>query len=295
MEGRRRLGSATGQASPEWVALLFLVAFLVLTLLVALRGHLPGASLVRLIADRILCAARLEGHCNTDDALVAAYGERMAHLIRSHAPSIAYESGMAALPVDFRSCRDTECSVGTTEGIVTTSIDGEPVTAFVHVIERGGATYLQYWLYYPDSATLRHIPVAGRRGYHRDDWESYQVRIADESVDARASSHHGYNHRGGNLSWGSDAGIGPVRGAVERTGLRRRGGWGKATGWLYVSGGSHAGRAKSFPVFRRLTPSAAVRLVPLEPIAAGKGRESFAVSPPWLKQVWSEPEAAGTS
>jgi hypothetical protein len=34
-----------------------------------------------------------------------------------------------------------------------------------------------YWLYYPNSATLRHVPVAGIRGFHRDDGESFQVRV----------------------------------------------------------------------------------------------------------------------
>ena len=153
--------------APSGSRSLFLVAFLALALLAAVRGHLPGASLARLIADRILCAARLDGHCNSDEELAAAYGHRLAGLVRKHAPSIAYENGMAALPVDFRSCRDTACSAGAAEGIVTASLDGEPVTAFVHVVEHGGATYLQYWLYYPDSATLRGVPVAGRRDFTR--------------------------------------------------------------------------------------------------------------------------------
>jgi hypothetical protein len=154
------------------MALLLLAAFVALALFAALRGHLPGASLARLIADRILCAARVEGHCNSDAELVAAYGEETAKLVRAHAPTIAYEDGMAALPVDFRSCREPACSVGAPRGVVTASYDGQPVTAFVHVVQRGGATtYIQYWLYYPDSATLRHVPVAGSRGYHSDDWE----------------------------------------------------------------------------------------------------------------------------
>jgi hypothetical protein len=43
----------------------------------------------------------------------------------------------------------------------------------------------------------------------------------------------------------------------------------------------------------RYTPGRRVHLVPLEPIA-DDGAE-FAISAPWLKQVWLDPEAAGTS
>ena len=95
---------------------------------------------------------------------------------------------MRALPVDFRRCRAARCSNGRGEGIVTRSGSGEPVVAFVHVVDcrrrrvrepsepdctgsRAGNLYLQYWTYYPDSSTLRGMPVAGQRGYHRDDWE----------------------------------------------------------------------------------------------------------------------------
>ena len=159
---------------------------------------------------------------------------------------------------------------------------------------RGGNLYLQYWLYYPDSATLRGIPVAGERGYHADDWESVQVRIGEDGgVEQRASSHHGYNYRGDEANLASDAGLDAIRDLNEALGARADNGWGPETRVLVVSGGSHAGNLGDDPGPRH-TPAADVHLVPLEPIAAAD-RTAFAVSPPWLKQVWLDPEAEGTS
>ncbi|HEX5712252.1 MAG TPA: hypothetical protein VFX85_02940 [Solirubrobacterales bacterium] len=187
------------------------------------------------------------------------------------------------------------------------------MTAFVHVVDcregeaafaeaegadcsgsRAGNLYVQYWLYYPDSATLREVPVAGEKGFHRDDWESVQVRVgSDGEVDARASSHHGYNHGLSALNWGSDAGFDPVRNVTEAVGARVVNGWGPETRMLLVSGGSHAGNVGGIPDADRFTPGGRVQLIPLEPIAAGD-RSTFAVAPPWLKQVWRDPEAEGT-
>ena len=172
---------------------------------------------------------------------------------------------MRALPVDFRRCRETACADGAGGGGGLEVGAGEPVVAFVHVIDcregappdpggadcRGageGNLYLQYWFYYPDSATLRGVPVAGERGFHRDDWESLQVRIGpDGEAHARASSHHGYNYEQGAANWGSDAGWGPLKDVSETIGARPPGGWGPETGWLFVSGGSHAGNARGTP------------------------------------------------
>jgi hypothetical protein len=169
------------------------------------------------------------------------------------------------------------------------------VTAFVHVVDRrpDGYLYIQYWLYYADSATLRGIPVVGSEGYHRDDWESVQVRIGpDGEVEERASSHNGYNYRLGEANWASDAGIGPVKSISEAIGTRADNGWGPETHLLLVSGGSHAGNLGD-DRGGRFTPAGQVHLVPLEPIASADSSR-FAISPPWLKQVWRDPEAEGT-
>lgn len=279
----------------EWVALLLVVALL-LAALVAVGVRVPGAPLARALASRILCAAALAGGCGDRPRLIAAYGTEVGKLVREHMPMLAFEEGSRALPVDFRRCRAPTCADGSARGLVHRSDERLPVTAFTHVIDRreeGGPLYIQYWLYYADSATLRRIPVVGRAGYHPDDWESVQIRIGpDGRVDQRASSHGGYNYASGAVNWGSDAGFAPLRRAAEAVG-REPNGWGPETGLLLVSGGSHAGNAAGIPDVDRYTPGRRVHLIPLEAIAATAGW-AFAVSPPWRKRVWSDPEAEGT-
>ena len=305
-----------GQGTVEWIALLSLLALL-FAALVAAGLRLPVASLARSLAARIVCAVSLSDACREAPQLVAAYGEELAALVRRHAPGLAYEHGMHALPVDFRRCRSSACGDGPGEGVVARSSRGEPVVAFVHVVDcrepavarttrlggdcsdaRRGNLYLQYWTYYADSATLRGVPVAGRRGYHRDDWEGTQFRIGpDGGVAQRASSHRGYNCQQGAANWGSDAGIAVLGDAAEAVGARPAGGWCEASRWLFVSGGSHAGNVRGeAQKVGRITPGDRIRLIPLEPIAAGDaGRFSFAVTAPWTKVVWRDPEAEGTS
>lgn len=292
---RRRVGERErGQSTIEWTALLLVVALL-FAVLAAAGLRMPGAALAEGIASRILCGVALVEGCSDRSALADAYGEEVGRLVRRHMPTLAFEDGSRAAPIDWRRCRSTACGDGPGEGKVTSSDAGMPVTAFVHVVDRRpeGALYLQYWLYYADSATLRGIPIAGEKGYHRDDWESVQVRIGvDGDVDQRASSHHGYNYRGDEANDASDAGIGIVRELDEAIGVRADNGWGPETGVLLVSGGSHAGNLGE-DRGTRFTPGSRVHLVPLEPIAASD-RTPFAISPPWLKDVWRDPEASGT-
>jgi hypothetical protein len=159
---------------------------------------------------------------------------------------------------------------------------------------RAGNLYLQYWTYYADSATLRDIPIVGEAGYHPDDWEGVQIRIGpDGQADERASSHEGYNYARSIANWGSDAGLDPLRDAAEALGARAENGWGPETHLLLVSGGSHAGNAIGIPHIDRYTPGRRVHLIPLEPIAE-TNPSTFAISPPWLKKVWRDPEASGT-
>jgi hypothetical protein len=251
--------------------------------------------------------------CGDEPVLIAAYGTEVGKLVREHMPAIFFERGSRALPVDFRRCRSVRCGDGGARGVVHRTDAGLPVTAFVHVIDcrtsaaeyaeaagadcsgsRAGNLYIQYWLYYADSATLRGVPVVGRLGYHEDDWESVQIRIgSDGSTAERASSHAGYNHEQGTDNWGSDAGIGALNAVVEAVGARSRNGWGSETHALLVSGGSHAGNADGIPHADRLAPGRRVHLVPLEPIAA-RSAARFAVRPPWRKRAWRDPEAGGT-
>lgn len=292
--------SERGQGTVEWIGTVLVVSILMLAM-VAAGVRVPGASLARALADRVLCAAALADSCGDEPALIAAYGTEVGKLLRRHMPTLAFEEGSRALPVDFRRCRSPRCSDAEGEGVVHETDAGLPVTAFVHVIdcregeaaqaeaagadcsgERAGDLYVQYWTYYPDSATLRGVPVAGEKGYHADDWESVQLRFdSDGDVDQRASSHHGYNYLRSKGNWGSDAGV------VSHDG------WGPETRLLYVSGGSHAGNAAGFGEIDRFAPGRRVHLVPLEQIA-GTSPARFAVSPPWLKKVWFDPEYAGT-
>jgi len=315
------------------------------------------------IGQRIICAVRLSYGCRSDPQLAGPYGE-LAAQVRENAPRVVYERGMTALPVDFRDCRSPNCSDGPETGRVSRSLAGRHAAAFTHVIdcrdpaearapgydcsgERSGRVYIQYWTYYGDSATSRGTPILGTAGYHKDDWESYQVRInPDGAVDARASSHNGYNGSDNPaVDWASDAAgklplASRIRDATEGLGIRDERGWTHSEGTLYVSGGSHAGHATAGSLGRELarllaggrialdgerprgplaaerarhrqevlanrlndalfgpgartTPRGSLKLIPIETLAH-LDSYSFAITPPWRKRVYFDPEDAGT-
>src|SRR5919108_2984196 len=142
-----------GQATIEWRGLLLAVS-LALAGLAAGVGRVDGRSFGGFLAHRVVCA--LKSGCDDGErALARAYGERDARLLREHAPGIVYEPGEAQLPVDWRACRSRRCADAPDdrELDVHRSHAGSPATAFTRVVRAGGATYLQYWLYYPDSNT----------------------------------------------------------------------------------------------------------------------------------------------
>jgi hypothetical protein len=297
----------------EWVGVLCVVGLLVAGL-VAAGVRVPGTTVAQAVASRILCAAALVDDCGDEPALIAVYGTEVGGLVRRHMPSLLFERGSRAVPIDFRRCRSTACGDAAEHGYVSRSETGLPVSAFVHVVDcrpdavaqteaegancqgsRANNLYIQYWTYYADSATFRGVPIAGEAGFHPDDWEGVQVRIRpDGSVNERASSHEGYNQRPGPVGgWASDAGIDFVKNATEALGLRSDNGWGPETHLLIVSGGSHAGNTAGIPRIERLTPRNRVHLIPFEPIAA-TSEAHFAISAPWRKKVWRDPEAEGT-
>jgi hypothetical protein len=301
-----------GQTTVEWIGLIAVVALLLIGL-VAVGVRVPGAALARGIASRMLCAVSMADGCGDEPTLIATYGTEIGKLVRRHMPTIFFERGSRAMPIDFRRCRSTDCSDGTPRGLVHLTDEGQHVTAFVHVVDcregadgdadadcsgsRAGNLYIQYWLYYADSATLRGVPIAGDEGYHRDDWESVQIRIGpDGHVDERASSHNGYNAAKSIANAGSDAGFAPLREAAEAIGARPGNGWGAETHALMVSGGSHAGNTNLSPHFDRVVSGSRVHLIPLEPIAVAEGYDyDFGeVTPPWSKHVWRDPEASDT-
>jgi hypothetical protein len=303
-----------GQGTVEWIGVVCLVSLLLVGLLVA-GVRVPGTALAQAVASRILCAAALADDCGDEPALIAEYGTEVGELVRRHMPSLLFEHGSRAVPVDFRRCRSTTCGDAAEQGYIRRTDAGLPVSVFVHVVDcrseevaqtetegadcsgpRAGNLYIQYWTYYADSATLRGVPIVGDEGYHRDDWEGVQIRIRpDGSVDERASSHNGYNQRPGPIGgWASDAGIDPIKDAEEAIGLRAANGWGPETHMLIVSGGSHAGNTAGIPHIERLTPRNRVHLIPLEPIGAAS-QADFAITPPWRKRAWRDPEAEGTN
>jgi hypothetical protein len=186
--------------------------------------------------------------------------------------------------------------------------------------ERSGDLYIQYWLYYEDSTWLGGV-VPGGVEHHEDDWEGGQIRVTPDGTESRATSHNGYNYDGGPMSWPSD------------TGLVSRSAWGHSTGKLFVSGGSHAGhvhenrylsvgrvghagadlgidayalargrrpRAKlprrlTVPPARtRWTPASRLALIPIETLGDRALAMRFAITPPWEKPVYRDPEDQGT-
>jgi hypothetical protein len=258
-----------GQATVEWTALLLTAAIVFAGLAYAV-SRTEAWSLGEGIVRSIACGVGLGCDDETVDPLALAYGAETAELVRRYAPNVAYERRSAQLPVDFRRCRKLECSNGPDDPRrIDRSGAGLPVTAFTRVVDRrpaGGALYLQYWFYYPESFSGGIGRMFGHRwpGYHPDDWEGYQVRVGrDGGATARATAHGGY------------------------------GGWVPATGWYRVSGGSHAGQIPSRSQGERTTTAADLALTPLERLA-NLELQSFSVSPPWLKEVYRDPESASS-
>ena len=287
---------------------------------------MPRVPLASAVLERLVCAVRIDGgDCRGEQADRAASEEELAAALRSHAPTLLYEPGMTALPVDFRRCREDACAAGAEDGRVERSHAGEPAVAFTNAIdcragaaaateargadcsgERAGRLYLQYWFYYPGSATAegstplkplirRGSAAIGHSTWHPDDWESYQVRIGADGRFARASAHHGYSYELGGS--GFIPGHRLFRRSDGTLGLKRRAepvnGWGPEMRTLYVSGGSHAGNARVNRAVSRSTANGRLVLIPLADVARGD-RAAFAVTPPWRKRVFFDPEYAGT-
>ncbi len=302
-----------GQATIEWVGLL-LVASLALGAAAELAGrNVDGLSFGGFIAHRILCG--VQGGCDDDRrALAKTYGARDAELLRRHAPDIVYEPGERELPVDWRECRKAACAKAPNDRDLDAhhTDSGRRATAYTRVIRRRGRTYLQYWLYYPDSnstfagsdrlwriaqGSLRFRRASPYPGFHLDDWEGYQVRIDRRGrIATRVTSH-------GHYQW------------CKHKRCRNR--WGAPTGWTRVSRGSHAGhiplerqaagirgargrarfglryraRLPGRDIRERTTTAEGLRLVPLESIDRRRYRRlAKGVSPPWQKRVYRRPE-----
>ena len=299
-----RLGETDGQATPEYVGLVLLVAAALSVVAVATPLASQSLRLARAVGETLICAVKGSPACGLEaDELTSAYGADVADLVRAHAPEIRFEDAdYVSLPVDPRECRNRSCADTSARGTLRESFVGQPATAFVRVIdcrdpgrpeppdvscegERAGNIYLQYWLYYPDSATRS----LGRYGYHPDDWESFQVRVgAGDAIASRASSHHSYNSDPEAINLSDVGEVGPVD--------LREAGWGPFGGYLWVSDGSHAGRSAGNDGFFRSVPAEALQLIPIETNLGRLDRLSFeeGIAPPWLKEVFRDPESEST-
>ena len=306
----------SGQSSVEWLGLVLLVSGALTAL--SLSGPTPSpAALVHSIQRTILCAVGFGAGC-PDGPSVDRYGSEVAALVRRFEPEIAFGPDLLGMPVDFRTCRSPGCAVPLAGERLADSTADERLTIFTRVIDcRGyggsrpggvacggpadGNLYIQYWAYFPESATFRGVPLLEKEGWHRHDWESTQIRIGgDGSISQRASSHSGHNHTRSIANWPSDAGIELPAGVDRLLGRRSPGGWGPWTGRWLVAGGSHAGnvadegRSGTYPV---VSPRGSADLIPLEalrndPLARPASFDP--ITPPWRKRLWSDPEAIGT-
>jgi hypothetical protein len=307
-----------GQATVEWMGLVLLVAAS-LGALSRIGPQVDGRSFGGFLAHRFLCAVR--GRCNDGNAALArAYGKRDGELVRRYAPSIVYEPGEPSLPVDFRRCRSRRCADAPADRDLDAhrTNAGQRATVFVRVVRRDRRRYLQYWFYYPDSNTTwaasdklwersMLLPLVGRvvrgtpeyPGFHKDDWEGYQVRIEPGGAAyARATSHGHYQ--------GCKQGVCHNR-------------WVGDTGWTRVSRGSHAGhipvdllgrgagpghfpqadrrillrpRYPGVDMHERTSTAPGLQLVPLESLPKRGYRPlDTHVKPPWKKEVYRRPSS----
>ena len=257
------MGSSGDRGRSSGSGLLLVVALLLAALVAAgvrLPGGVAGAGGRR--ADGLRDVARPTAAA-TSRRWSPPTGRGRRRWSPAHA-EIVYEPGARALPVDFRRCRSTACGDGAAGDLVHAHRRGpagdrlrprrrlprgrrpsaeRPATTApaiapaISTSSTGPTT--------PIRRTLHGVPVAGARGYHRDDWEGVQIRIApDGEGRERASSHNGYNYARGPANWASDAGIGPLQGRRRNGRYPRRQRLGPETRLLLVSGGSHAGNRR---------------------------------------------------
>ena len=276
-----------GQASLEWVGLVLLLCLVCAVAVATGVGAIDGRPLGAELARALVCAVR--GNCEeADDALRDAYGEDDAALVRRYLPNLVYEPRTRTLPVDFRECRSHECSDAPDRENLdvhrASGRNGAPATVFTRLIRDGDETFIQYWLYYPDS-TSTWMGIAGAINkavgkednpfHHQDDWESVQVRInEDGDVDTRASAHKWYQ-------------------GCKSALCKNK--WTDHTGWARISYGSHAGHIpQPLDPDERTTTGARIHLVPIERLTPEERATDFEVTPPWDKDVYLDPRSDST-
>ena len=281
--------NSRGQATIEWVALLLVVAVAVAVSGAAVAGAAAPADggIGKRIAQRIACAAdlRFAACLDAEPQLVRAYGPALAETVRTIVPTIEYEEGMAALPVDFRDCRSGRCSIGPQRGRVGRSDAGLPVTLFTRLIDcregvetagadcsggRAGNVYIVFWSYFTGSATgegrlfPRQIRTVSKKlgvpTYHRDDFEQFAVRLDGRQLDELGRLGHGADPVRARSRPRAVARVSSHKGFAYAAGdpgrlihdsRADRTAWGPDLGRYGIYGGSHAGYIQARDSFIR--------------------------------------------
>jgi hypothetical protein len=280
-----------GQSTIELLILLGVA--IGLTLLVAIAARADGGSVRRHLIESI------PGHRpERRDDRWALRSDPYGPLIRRYVPTMILERDRygedAAVPSDPGVCRKPWCAAFGT---------GRP-TIFTHLVRKSGTasgrgdgqgvTFVEYWFYYPDSKTL-HAPIPELRGYHRDDWEGMIVRIPDGGEPAaRVTAHQGLV--GSARGWTAGA-----RGVT----LAADPGWQPISEHptIYRAAGSHANGFTrdgiDLPLDRWNGDLGTISwqrfaLVAADTAPALRFRYDPAATPPWMKVLWSNPEAVAT-
>ena len=228
--------SQAGQATIEWSALLLALAFALAALTrrgrengrVGLRGAHRARADVR--GRTVAATSEIRSTSPTATSSPTPCGATR--------PNVVYERSSAALPIDFRRCRETDCSDGPDAArAIDRSRSGLPVTAFTRVVDRRARRRRPLppvLVLLPGELHRRHRPhLRRRRGRASIRTTGRATRCGSRPaarVTARATAHGEYAS-----------------------------GWSTSAGWYRVSGGSHAGQLVEAPRGERVTPRVEAR------------------------------------
>jgi hypothetical protein len=259
------------QATIEYV-----LGVLAITLLVAALPLALAAAGTRIDPRSLIPGLRQHAWLTGDER--ALRSPTLAPLIARALPSLVLERDEygddASVPTDV-SCRALACAA---LGVAT------PVL-YVHVVHAGAGPVVELWMYYPNSLT-DHLPVAELRGDHADDWEGMLVAFdhAGRLLGTRVSAHVGFT---GSRPWWDEA----------------RADWAPDPGTVFRASGSHALALVRSDVDLAsdglngdlgTVPPEAFVLEPADRLELDGRRFDPAVSPPWLKAAWRDPDTART-
>ena len=267
-----------------------------------------GARIGKAVTGKLVCAVRGHGACGMPtDALAEAYGSRGRGADRGQCARGALRGRRLRLaarrpaPLPRAAMRRHErprrASIDRSRASSrrrwsassTAARAASRPRARTAPAPRAGNVYLQYWLYYPDSAT---------RAYHR---AGFHTRRLGELPGADPRGRRGRCARQlPQLLQLRPRARQPLRRRQRRDprGLvsidLREAAWGPANGFVWVSDGSHAGRAAGGDGYFRSVPKGGLRLIPIEPNLDRLGRLGFTdgIAPPWRKPVYTRSRRA---